>query len=411
MALDVADFLFTKSQNIMFVEAPVGTGKSLGLLVPTSLYLKQKKKKSVYATATINLQNQIFTKDSETLQKLKLLSSREKILAQGQSHYVCSTAFYNNEDKFSEKEYDQLQLFFETCKYGLFAELYEMYPNFDKTKEQYLVLNQIPQFSCMYPCPGHSHRSEYKSLKKSLIITNHDQLIQSYLNSRENGSPIIYYENRVIIVDEAHSLKETFLGRLESRTKFNFREIPRPNSNLIDKNYKDEYAVHWNKVNELNNKFFDSNSSGANSRISLENSDIEHLKKIYQILNESSVAQILSEEVNRYSNRGKTDKLATVIETLDNYLKPVDKKWIERDGGLSFHRVTLSFEQEFSTMIDVLSRNSKIIFMSGTLTTGDPKQDIAENWKLSDDKYIYKNYPSIFDLKNQAIVYIPQDIV
>lgn len=45
MAIDVADFLFNKSQKIMFVEAPVGTGKSLGLLVPTALYLKKKIKK------------------------------------------------------------------------------------------------------------------------------------------------------------------------------------------------------------------------------------------------------------------------------------------------------------------------------------------------------------------------------
>lgn len=62
MAIDVADFLFNKEQKVMFVEAPVGTGKSLGLLVPTALYLKKNNKKSVYATATINLKIRFFLK-------------------------------------------------------------------------------------------------------------------------------------------------------------------------------------------------------------------------------------------------------------------------------------------------------------------------------------------------------------
>lgn len=43
----------------MFVDDPVGTGKS-GMLVPSAQYAKkEKKKRIVYATATINLQNQV----------------------------------------------------------------------------------------------------------------------------------------------------------------------------------------------------------------------------------------------------------------------------------------------------------------------------------------------------------------
>lgn len=412
MAIDVADFLFNKSQKIMFVEAPVGTGKSLGLLVPTALYLKKKNKKSVYATATINLQNQIFSKDSVVLQKLKLLKDDEKILAQGQSHYTCATAFYNNINHFSDEERVQLNHFFEICEYGLFDELYEMYPGFDKSKEKYLLLTQVSLYNCLGDCPGHLHRKLYHASINNLVITNHDQLIQSYLNSIEGRSPIINYENKIIIVDEAHSLKETFLGRLDSKNKFNFNEIPRPNSNLINKDYREKYAILWNAINNLNKKFFADNNAGGNSRISLEKGDIKCLKGIQHILNKSIVSQILAEEINRSSRRNQSDKLSSIIEKINNFIKPIDKKWIEQDPeqGLSFHRVTLSFEQEFSKMINTLSRNSKIIFMSGTLTTDDPLEDISENWKLSENNYIYKNYPSIFNLKKQAIVYIPRGI-
>jgi len=40
MALDIADFIHNSSKNILFLEAPVGTGKSLGVLVPTLLHAK-----------------------------------------------------------------------------------------------------------------------------------------------------------------------------------------------------------------------------------------------------------------------------------------------------------------------------------------------------------------------------------
>lgn len=303
MAIDVADFLFNKEQKVMFVEAPVGTGKSLGLLVPTALYLKKNNKKSVYATATINLQNQIFSKDSVALQELGLIKPSEKLLAQGQSHYICRTVFENNSSRFSDEEYEQLVNFFNNCYYGLFSELYEMYPDFDKSKEKYLVLNQISNSDCFEPCRGHSHRRRYKSHNNKLLITNHDQLIQSYLNTQEKGFPIINYEDRVIIVDEAHSLKETFLGRLESKNKFNFSEIPKPMSRLIDQKLREEYTEAWENISNLNEKFSGKNGVDNNSRVSLDKENISNLKKICRILNQSSVTQILEEEIYRNSRK------------------------------------------------------------------------------------------------------------
>ena len=77
MALDVADFLFNSDKKIMFVEAPVGTGKSLGLLVPASIYANEMDKRMIYATATINLQNQIEEEDSKVLCDIDLIKRRK----------------------------------------------------------------------------------------------------------------------------------------------------------------------------------------------------------------------------------------------------------------------------------------------------------------------------------------------
>lgn len=62
MSLDIADFLYNKKirSKIMFVEAPVGTGKTLGALIPTILYSSNFHKRITYVTGTKNLQRQVF---------------------------------------------------------------------------------------------------------------------------------------------------------------------------------------------------------------------------------------------------------------------------------------------------------------------------------------------------------------
>lgn len=415
MALDVADFLFKDNEKIMFVEAPVGTGKSLGLLIPTAMYLREKRIPTVYATATINLQNQILDKDSTVLESINLLSTREKILAQGKGNYICKTAFESNIDHFSEDEIEQIDKFFDNCNYGLFSELFALFPDFDTNKKAYLALDTIRDRECrdLYParCPGHTHRSLYTTSTKKLVITNHDQLIQSYLNSQNDNPPIIKLDRRVIIVDEAHSLKETFLGRICKG--FNFNELPRPKSNLVPKRLKQKYTKTWGNLKKLNQKFANSDGTESNVRLNLEIEDINNLEEIRNLLDDCITALVLQAETNRNSYRVEMDlqNLEELNDKITTFIQSSDKKWIEKNKGVSFQRVTKKFEEEFNHMLSYLSSSSKIIFMSGTLTTNQPEQDIRVDWGLTKDWYIYKKYTSTFDLKKQALVYIPKEAV
>ena len=61
MALAVLDTLENKSH--LFVEAPTGVGKSFAYLVPAIYYAKEKNKKAIVSTHTINLQEQLIGKD------------------------------------------------------------------------------------------------------------------------------------------------------------------------------------------------------------------------------------------------------------------------------------------------------------------------------------------------------------
>lgn len=404
MALDVADFLFNKRQRVMFVEAPVGTGKSLGLLVPTAIYAREEKAKPLYATATINLQNQIFDKDSVVLEKLGLLKKSQKILAQGMTNYICRTAFDNNANLFTSEEQKKLYNFFEICNYGLFSELYEYYPEFDKSKEQYLSLSNVKNYQCLTRCPGHNYRKKYSRTKNKLVITNHDQLIQSYFNTERQASPIVNFDNGVLIIDEAHFLQETFLGRLEQEIKF--KDFPKPSSRFIKK-YKDEYRNIWDQLNNLKSKYLKLTSTDSNMRISMKDTELVFLEKLVELLEENLFS---SDNYNPYQSNPMLDKIENLLDQMNIFFASDKKRWLQVGKGLSFHWVTNKFTQEFYKMLSRLPKNSKVIFMSGTLTTGVPAEDIDINWNLRNNSYIYKKYPSAFNLSEQAIIYIPSEI-
>lgn len=411
MSLDVADFLFNRREKVMFVEAPVGTGKSLGLLIPAAIYSRENKVKTIYATATINLQNQILEKDSLILGELNLINNSEKILAQGKSNYVCTSLYENNVKQFSSDESKQLMYFFEVCNFGLFSELYALFPNFDKRKEQYLSLNLIQNHECIshLKCKGHMHRKKYSSKKNKLIITNHDQLIQSYFNTQEQRSPIISFDDGILIIDEAHFLKETFLGRLSK--DFRFSELPKPNSRIIKKNFK-KYRSIWEKIVDLSESYCNNDGFESNARVNISNDYIELLEKIHEILYDNLIDIEIRLTTEHFSHcvSAQADRLEKLLVKIEAFLHSGNKKWLEFNKGLSFHSVTNSFNNEFNKMLDRFPNVSKVIFMSGTLTTGEPAQDIKINWNMKKISYVYKSYPSIFDLKRQAIVYVPQNI-
>ena len=52
MSLDIADFLYNSNKQVMFVEAPVGTGKTQGTLIPVLNYAEKKNRRITNSTST-----------------------------------------------------------------------------------------------------------------------------------------------------------------------------------------------------------------------------------------------------------------------------------------------------------------------------------------------------------------------
>ncbi len=74
--------------NHLFVEAGTGTGKSLAYLLPAVLWAVRHQDHVVISTNTINLQEQLMTKDLPLLRR-SLSEPFEAVLLKGRNHYLC----------------------------------------------------------------------------------------------------------------------------------------------------------------------------------------------------------------------------------------------------------------------------------------------------------------------------------
>ena len=78
---------FNAGQHLL-VEAGTGTGKSLAYLLPALYWAAQNGRRVLVSTNTINLQEQLATKDVPDLQKVLPFEFRAAVL-KGRSHYLC----------------------------------------------------------------------------------------------------------------------------------------------------------------------------------------------------------------------------------------------------------------------------------------------------------------------------------
>lgn len=408
LALDVADFLFNKNQKVMFVEAPVGTGKSYGVLVPTLLYAKEINNEVLYGTATINLQNQLFENDTPVLSKIGVLRPGEKILAQGKNNYSCQKAFEKNIDEFNSNEQEQLQRYFTECRYGWLSELENMFPDFDRKKFTYISMGENDDLRDYYcKCKGHTHREEYKRKKYRLTITNHDQLIQSFINQKRRKSSVVKIDSSVIVIDEAHFFKENYLGRTEKNISYSkLKSAP------IESD-RGNYFKILNYLKGMKDRYMDVDLKivSGGTRYNVRDNDYSLLKKLNDIIN-SNITKLEYEFqiTGRFAKSASLDKLESLNEDLNDFLDTQqNKSWLQFDSQFSLHFISLHFNSNFNKFVADLTKQSKVIIMSGTLTTGDVEKNLEINWGMKRDQYIFRSYPSVFDYSNQAIVYVPHE--
>jgi len=203
---------FNRSDHLM-VEAGTGTGKSIAYLLPAIQWARQNGQRVVISTNTINLQDQLLSKDIPDLQGILPYESKAVAL-KGRTNYVCSYRVRQMERRtdLSELEIRVLAKTLVWMPSTLTGDKQELFlPN---TAEN-AIWGQLCSDAEMCPpdrCRRENcffYRARQAAESAHLIIVNHALLLAD-----------VAVENRVLpdyqylIIDEAHHLEDSVTKQL-----------------------------------------------------------------------------------------------------------------------------------------------------------------------------------------------------
>ncbi|GAB4412116.1 MAG: helicase C-terminal domain-containing protein [Anaerolineales bacterium] len=200
----------------LLVEAGTGTGKSLAYLLPAMHFALENERPVVISTNTINLQEQLYTKDIPDIQKVLDLDVRVALL-KGRSNYLCLRRLtaMRARDNLSEDELRVLAkvlIWQQTTATGDVTEL------FLPTPQERAVWSQISseQESCLAEDCAHRqkgrcffYRARRRAERAHIIIVNHALLMSDV--AVENR---VLPEYKYLIVDEAHHFEDAITRQL-----------------------------------------------------------------------------------------------------------------------------------------------------------------------------------------------------
>jgi len=182
--------------GILMAEAGTGTGKTFAYLIPLII----AGKRAIISTKTLNLQEQLASKDLGFLSELREFPYA---VAKGRGNYICLRRFnaFRAEDETESAEYGQLRLWITTTETGDLED-------FD-TKMSFLwdkVCSDSDACKGM-KCPYYSQCFYFGARKRwvraRLIVANHALI---GINSMLNENSRILPKADVLIIDEAHAL-------------------------------------------------------------------------------------------------------------------------------------------------------------------------------------------------------------
>lgn len=396
MGLDVLDYLTNDYDGFLFLEAPVGTGKSLGTLIPMLRHIQDTSEQILYATATINLQLQLINDESRILNNLNILKDKP-LLAVGRDNYACVTKYNSNRFSFDDKNRQILDTFFETSKTG---QRFELEKNFNlsltDSKWAKISLDDIPKSRCNNEnCPGHNHRKKYKQ-KRSITITNQDQLIDSYLKASNNEFAVLNINPGIILIDEAHLLQQNFMQKLDRSSSLQhvLKGLPKTESlNKIVTNIQRKIKNFIDKNNRTTDKI--------SNIYTYENNKSTFLNQLF-----SDLKKELDSYYVQNINKKNTDKYDDLTNFISLFVEEDQLSWFSIEDR-NLHTIPKNFNAKVSEFLWWLRKHNKhVILMSGTLTKNRNSNDILNDWNLENEEdFLHYPYNQTFNYKEQALIY------
>ncbi|MBP1933405.1 ATP-dependent DNA helicase DinG [Ammoniphilus resinae] len=192
----------------LLVEAGTGTGKSLAYLIPTFYWARESNEKIVIGTHTIQLQEQLFTRDIPMLQRI-FGRDIHVSLFKGRNNYLCLRKYELSLSDHAIDNYDvllskgQILTWLTDTTTGDVEEL-----NLPSGGQAYWRQVQSDANSCLNrACPWFSrcfyHQARQKAQQAEVIITNHSLMLTD-VRAEQRILPAYSYA----IIDEAHHFED-----------------------------------------------------------------------------------------------------------------------------------------------------------------------------------------------------------
>jgi ATP-dependent DNA helicase DinG len=219
-------FAVTEAFNggkIALIEAGTGTGKSLAYLLPAALWAKRNKERIVVSTNTINLQEQLTTKDLPFLRESAALDIKA-ILVKGRGNYLCLRKLNSIQAEPSlfpdgaEDEISAIMAWSAVTRDGCRNDL-AFVPKDETWEEVCCEADQCVRIKCRFYGRCFFYRARREAATADILITNHALLVTDIALRQETGynSTAILPPFTRLIVDEGHHLEDVATSHLSSQ--------------------------------------------------------------------------------------------------------------------------------------------------------------------------------------------------
>lgn len=279
--------------NIVLIEAPTGTGKSLAYLTAGIINARNKGKKLVISTATKVLQSQLIEKDLP----LFIKSSKVKCsfaLAKGRGNYLCPVSLelslvQTSDDMFNapdNKVKENLNTLDQAFKTKVWDGDIDKSPIAINSNIKQLITtdkDRCLNYSCAYnqkdnlSCPFYLNRDSLREV--DVIVTNHSLLLAD-INLPSGAVLPLKPSEYLLCLDEGHNFVDSAISSATAR--FNITDMIHSLDSLAKFLY----------------------SAGTNSYIPVENAKIEQLLEHNEGLLEQlhSFSQLLNQNIELFQD-------------------------------------------------------------------------------------------------------------
>lgn len=403
-----------KKPTNLIIEAPTGSGKTLGYLIPMA-YLVQKGRPVVISTATIALQSQLQKTINHTLNE-EFGFGFNSVILKGKNHYLDLNRFLLNlliDDGNKQSQFIKAKILIWLTETDT-GDLDEL-----NLPKKAIIINQINYQSGFsddnLDLGNYDFINRQTQMLKStdIVITNHNYLYQNArkINETLNQKPYL-------VVDEASTLSDVAFN---SQQKHLWLGTIKKNSGRVRNDIFQTHAENLNDIFESNNSLLSKTERIAQAvdQISETNTYLasQFAKFFMKRLNQHrSEVGLRLDKLKEFIelNQQQITKLTSLNSILQNQLKSLNfeiaqnsKRWTPADYEifLKFNEhVTkiIKFIEQLNIFIDNFAANNfaDVILMKYGLDH-DPNNVILESLQLDStnslSKDIYKYFkPAIF---------------